>query len=269
MIVDVHTHIFPPRFIEQRAALAVWDTGFGELYANPKARMATADQLLTSMAAAGVDVSVACGFWWRDPALAAEHAAYLVEAARASAGRLVPFVPGLDPPAGAAGLGEARVATAEDASTLASRATARDLPLLAHCSEEPGHEYPGKHGGLTPTALWHLLRDHPGVRVIAAHWGGGFPFYALMPEVRTALEAGRVLFDTAASPLLYEPRIFRVVADLVGSDLIAWGSDFPLGNQQADLAAVEAAVPDLEERAAILGGNATRFLGLTPPDPTP
>ena len=167
------------------------------------------------------------------------------------------------------GLGEARVATTEDASTLASTATARDLPLLAHCSEEPGHEYPGKHGGLTPAALWHLLRDHPEVRVIAAHWGGGFPFYALMPEVRTALEAGRVLFDTAASPLLYEPRIFRVVADLVGSDLIAWGSDFPLRNQQADRAAVEAAVPDLEERAAILGGNATRFLGLTPPDPTP
>lgn len=265
MIVDVHTHIFPPRFIEERARLARLDPAFAEMYAVPQAKMATAEDLLASMAVAGVDVSVACGFWWRDPTLAAEHAAYLVEAARASGGRLLPFVPGLEPPPGAGGLGEARVATDEDASTLARTAVAHGLPLLTHCSEEPGHEYPGKQGGLTPAALWRLLRDHEDARVIAAHWGGGFPFYALMPEVRTALEARRVLFDTAASPLLYDPRVFRTVADLIGSDRIAWGSDYPLRGQRADRAAVEAALPDPQERAAILGGNAARFLGLTPP----
>ena len=83
-----------------------------------------------------------------------------------------------------------------------------------------------------------------------------------MPEVRALLESGRMLFDTAASPLLYEPRVFRAVCDLVGSELVAWGSDFPLRSQAADRAAVEAALPDLEERAAVLGGNAARFLHL-------
>jgi predicted TIM-barrel fold metal-dependent hydrolase len=268
MIVDVHTHVFPPRFIEDRARLATLDPGFAALYDNPNAKMATAEDLLASMDAAGVDVAVACGFWWRDTALAAEHADYLVASAEASHGRISAFVPGLDPPPGCAGIGEVRISAAEDASDLARAAASRALPLLVHCTEEPGHEYPGKHGGFTPGALWRFLRDHEDVRVIAAHWGGGFPFYALMPEVRALLEGGRVLFDTAASPLLYDPRVFRAVADLAGSDLIAWGSDFPLRSQRADRAAVEAAVPDPEERAAILGGNAARFLGLTAPPVT-
>jgi predicted TIM-barrel fold metal-dependent hydrolase len=262
MIVDVHTHIFPPRLIAQRASLAALDPAFGELYADPRAKMATAEDLLASMQAASVDVSVACGFWWQDPALAAEHAAYLIEAARTSAGRIVPFVPGLDPPAGAAGLGEVRLHSPEDAPRLAEAAGAASLALLAHCTEEPGHEYPGKYGGFTPGGLWRFLGTHESVRVIAAHWGGGLSFYALMPEVRRLLASGRVLFDTAASPLLYDPRIFRVVCDLLGSDLVAWGSDFPLRSQTADRAAVEAALPDLEERASVLGGNAARFLGL-------
>ncbi|MEZ4553631.1 MAG: amidohydrolase family protein [Dehalococcoidia bacterium] len=263
MIVDVHTHVFPPRFIEERHRLLARDPAFAALYASPKARMATADALIASMDAAAVDVSVACGFWWRDAALAAEHAAYLVEVAAASRGRIVPFVPGLAPPLGAGGVGEVRIDPADDLAPLAEVARAHALPLLVHCTEEPGHEYPGKHGGFTPGALWRFLRDYEDVRVVAGHWGGGLPFYALMPEVRAFFEAGRVLFDTAASPLLYDPRIFRTVSDLAGADVVAWGSDFPLRGQVADRAAVEAALPDPEQRAAILGGNAARFLGLT------
>lgn len=263
MIVDVHTHIFPPRFIAQRTQLIDHDPSFAELYSDPRAKLATAEELLASMDAAGVDVSVACGFWWHDASLAAEHAAYLIEVAAASDGRIVPFVPGIaSVPSGAQGLGEVRLHAPSEVEAIAEVATASELPLLVHSTEEPGHEYPGKRGGFTPGDLWRLLRGHEDVRVIAAHWGGGFPFYALMAEVRALLESGRMLFDTAASPLLYEPRVFRTVCDLAGSELVAWGSDFPLRSQAADRAAVEAALPELEERAAVLGGNAARFLGL-------
>ncbi len=262
MILDVHTHVFPPSFIARRAAIAARDPSFGELYGDGRARMATAEELLASMDAAGVDVAVACGFWWRDAGLAAEHAAYLVEVAAASVGRVIPFVPTTDVPGGARGIGEVRLHASGDAEMVATAAATSELPVLVHCTEEAGHEYPGKRGGFTPRDLWRLLRDHEEVRCIAAHWGGGFPFYALMPEVRALLDGGRLLFDTAASPLLYEPRVFRAVCDLVGSDLVAWGSDFPLRSQAADRAAVEAALPDLDERAAVLGGNAARFLGL-------
>lgn len=263
MIVDVHTHIFPPRFVAERGRLAGLDPTFALMYRDPRARMATAEDLLASMAEAGVDVSVACGFWWHDPALAVEHAAYLAGAAEASDGRILAFAPGTsDLAQGARGIGEVRLHAAGDEERVAAAALASDLPLLAHCTEEAGHEYPGKHGGFTPGGLWRFLRDYPDVRVVAAHWGGGFPFYALMPEVRALLAGGRVLFDTSASHLLYEPRVFRAVTDLVGSDLVAWGSDFPLRRQAVDRAAVEAAVADPEERAAILGRNAERFLRL-------
>ena len=269
MIVDIHTHVFPPRFIAERARLVAAEPAFAELYASPQARMADADALLASMDGADVDVSVAAGFWWRDRALAEEHAAYLVEAAARSGGRLVPFVPlpARDAPPGAAGVGEVREADpAVVADQIDARLDARALPLLAHCSEEVGHGYPGKTGGLTPGGLWTLLEAQPAARVIAAHWGGGFPFSALMPEVRALIDAGRLVFDTAASTLLYGPLAARHGVALAGRDAVCWGSDFPLRAQAIDRAAIAAAFASGPagdaDRDAVLGGNAARFLRL-------
>ena len=264
MIVDVHTHIFPPRMIAARAELAAADAGFTELYGDPHARMATAFDLLASMDAAGIDVSVASGFWWQSAVHAAEHRAYIFEVAAASNGRILPFVPlAPDEPiqaaAGATGLGEVRVTAA---GPWTAKAAANGLPLLVHCSEEVGHAYAGKAGGLRPGALWGLVSAHAGIRVIAAHWGGGFPFYALMPEVRAVLGSGRLVFDTAASSLLYDPRVFEVATNLVGEGLVLWGSDFPLRAQADDRARTEAAIRDLGLRAAIMGDNAARLLHL-------
>ena len=44
---------------------------------------------------------------------------------------------------------------------------------------------------------------------------------------------------------------------------MCWGSDFPLRDQAAERAAIESALPYGIEREMVLGGNATRFLGLT------
>ncbi len=49
MIVDFHTHIFPPDVIARRGELAIRDPWFGALYGNPRAKMATAGDLLASM----------------------------------------------------------------------------------------------------------------------------------------------------------------------------------------------------------------------------
>lgn len=276
VIVDVHTHAFPPAMIARRAALARADADFAALYADPRARMATADDLLASMDRAGVDLAVAAGFWWRAPAHAEEHAAYLLAAAARSDGRLLPFVPiAYGSPgaralardyaaAGAAGFGEARIGDrGEDAAAawLTGVLAGPGLPLLAHCSEAAGRGYAGKAGGFTPAGLWRLLEGRA-LRVVAAHWGGGFPFHALMPEVRALLAGGRLAFDSAASALLYEPRAFVEVARLAGPELALWGSDYPLRAQDRDRAHLERAVADPALRAALLGGNAARFLGL-------
>ena len=83
-----------------------------------------------------------------------------------------------------------------------------------------------------------------------------------MPEVRTHLAGGRLAFDTAAMPLLYEPRLFDAARALLGDGLVLWGSDFPLRDQRADRAGIEAALGDDAERAAVLGGNAAQLLSL-------
>ncbi len=291
MIVDVHTHAFPPAMVAARDRLAGADAGFEALYANPRARMATADEVIEAMDGAGVDRAVVAGFAWESPDLCAVHADYLLDAAEGSGGRLLPFVPvptaflgGVDIEAdamrawlepiaarGAAGLGEIRLgggprpATIEEqvfaANRLASLVAGFDLPLLAHASEEAGHEYPGKAGGFTSGGLWRLLASHP-VRVIAAHWGGGLPFHALMPEVRAVLNEGRLLFDSAASKYLYDPPIFGTVSGLVGTEHVAWGSDYPLRGMATDRADAEAATGEGALRDAVLGGNAARFLGI-------
>lgn len=277
MIIDAHTHVFPPRMIERRGRLVPADGGFAELYGEAKARMVSADALIESMDRAGVDVSVICGFWWQSPDHAEEHAAYLLDAAAASGGRLIPFVPVAGSGAvldatlerlvrfGARGLGEVRPGNAEAADTALERAaSAFGLPALVHSSETVGHQYAGKAGGYEVGDLWRLLEERPSVRVIASHWGAGLPFFALMPELRAHIEAGRLAFDTAASAYLYEPRVFEAVIALAGVDSVLWGSDFPLRDQAKDRAEAEAAIEDDVAREAILGGNAARFLGLSP-----
>jgi len=61
MIIDFHTHIFPQEVRENREEYLTRDRTFAEMYANPKAKIATAEELLQSRDEHGVDVSVALG----------------------------------------------------------------------------------------------------------------------------------------------------------------------------------------------------------------
>ncbi len=296
MIIDAHAHVFAPRLIARRDELLDTETVFAELYGDAAAKMATADDVLASMDEAGVDKSIICNFAWSDGDLVDESNAYILEAAAKSGGRLIPFVSvhfgeGFaahgrgetdDAPAtgrndirtafrrlataGARGIGELgpassgyNLANSDEADLLGWAAAAFDLPLLLHVSEPVGHAYAGKEG-LPIEALYAFAKSAAGVTIIAAHWGGGLPFYALMPEVRAAMDL--VYFDTAASHLLYEPAIYRHAIDLVGVEKILWGSDFPLTTQAKALERTRAAGLSEAALAAVLGGNATALLGL-------
>lgn len=296
MIIDSHAHVFPPAIIDRRADLLGEERAFAEIYGDAAAKMATADQLLASMDAAGVGRSVAVNFAWHSEALVDETNAYIIDQAGRSGGRLIPFVSVYfgesagahgraetdDAPAvvrndvrskirrlataGARGIGELRpehsaynLANSDEADLLAWAAAAFDLPILVHASEPVGHSYPGKRG-LALEALYAFARAQSGVTIIAAHWGGGLPFYALMPEVRDALDS--MYFDTAASHLLYEPEVYRRVIDLVGVEKILWASDFPLTTHQHALERARDAGLTDNELAAITGGNIARLLSL-------
>ena len=76
-----------------------------------------------------------------------------------------------------------------------------------------------------------------------------------------------VYYDTAASPLMYDPTVWSRVTSLVGADRVLFGSDFPLNlYPRLDERPVMARLVD-EARAAgmadgVMGQNAARVLGL-------
>jgi hypothetical protein len=279
MIIDFHTHIFPPRFIEQREALLRAEPHLAEIYASPKARMATAEEVVASMGQDGVDASVVLGANWGSAERCREANDYLLESAARYPGRLIAFC-GL--PAGGSqaavreiercarggvrGVGELRPDAMGielgDETAMASLAEAMQrhrLILLLHTSEPVGHTYPGK-GRLTPQVVYPFLLRFPGLTVVCAHWGGGLPFYALMPEVARALE--NTYFDTAASPFLYRPQIYGQAIQIVGEEKVLFGSDFPLMPQGRPMAEVRSLSLPQHIEELILGGNAARLLGL-------
>ncbi|HWO93370.1 MAG TPA: amidohydrolase family protein [Dehalococcoidia bacterium] len=282
MIVDAHTHVFPPSIAASRDAYLRRDATFAALYSTPKSRIATPEQLISSMDRSGIDVSIALGFGWSSNQLCTEGNETVMAAAAANP-RLIAFAtvwPGEPDVAyreaercargGCRGLGELRPRgsgsgpsyslSGEAGDALASAARDFDLTLLFHVSEPVGHRYPGKEG-LEIAELAEFCARYPDVRVIAAHWGGGLPFYLLMPEMRTAL--ANVWFDTAATSLLYRDDVFRVAASLSAVDRVLFGSDFPLLDQARQRKLIENA-PGLsdDDRLAILGENAARLFGL-------
>jgi uncharacterized protein len=136
---------------------------------------------------------------------------------------------------------------------------ALDRPLIVHVSEPVGHRYPGK-GDVSPIAAWRLAARHPRLRIVFAHWGGGLPYFELMPEVRAAL--ANTYYDSAATTYLYDFRIFQVTAELIGAERVLFATDYPLLRQGPFLDRVRALNLDESDLRRILGENAARLLGV-------
>jgi predicted TIM-barrel fold metal-dependent hydrolase len=247
LIVDAHTHIFPPEFVREREAIAPRDEWFAELYQSPKALLASEEDILASMDEAGITCSIVCGFPWKDSGLCREHNDYLLDVASRNTGRIaaVATVSPTQPDAaeeaarclkaGAVGIGELNadaqrfdLMNPEPLAAVAEVCRAFDRPLLIHVSEPVGHRYPGK-GTSTPDRLLRFLLEFPDVGVVAAHWGGGLPCYELMAEVAELTR--NLVYDSAASSYLYRASVFPTVIDLVGADRVLMATDYPVLRQ--------------------------------------
>ncbi|HUF54203.1 MAG TPA: amidohydrolase family protein [Dehalococcoidia bacterium] len=271
MIIDFHTHVFPPEVRDGRADYAHKDATFAEMYTQAKASIATSDDLLESMASTGVDASVACGFAWRDHENIVRHNDYLLEAAAQSEGRIIPFVTvnmageraeaeiARCAEAGARGIGELRPENqgwelnGESGHRLARLADEYDLPLLFHVTEEEGHEYPGKRG-CSLASFREFALMHPGLTIIGAHLGGDIYRTPAPPDV---------FVDTAAVPFLHKPPQQPAVLGAVSPDRLLFASDFPLIDQARALRELREALPERDTLAMALGANAAGILSLT------
>ena len=279
MIIDFHTHVFPPRIKNNRSRYIDSDPCFAILYSDKKSEIATAEELIDSMDRDGIDVSVIVNLGWTTHELCVETNDYILESIARYPRRLIGFC-AVQPKSyeaaiaeiercvrgGIRGVGELRPDTqlfdfsdAELMQPFVEALRKHRLILLTHTSEPVGHNYPGK-GNITPDTLYPFIASFPDVTVVCAHWGGGLPFYALMPEVKKAMK--NVYFDTAASPFLYSPQVYKQVSQLVGADRILFGSDYPLLAQSRLLQEINHADLPAKDRNLILSGNARRLLDI-------
>jgi predicted TIM-barrel fold metal-dependent hydrolase len=279
MIIDFHTHVFPPQIKQNRGKYIEADPCFALLYSQKDARLATATELIASMDKEGVDISVITNIGWTTHELCVETNDYILESIARYPKRLIGF--GAVQPSsyqaapdeiercangGIKGIGELRpdvqlldITDRHLMSLFMESLRKHKLTLLVHASEPVGHHYPGK-GSITPRRLYSLITDFPEVPIVCAHWGGGLPFYALMPEVKKALK--NVYFDTAASPFLYSPEVYRQVSQMVGNDKVLFGSDWPLLSPGRLLKEINSLNLPEATRDLILSGNARKLLGI-------
>ena len=129
----------------------------------------------------GVDHAVAMGMVWADYEVAVEANDYLIEAVSDNPSRITGFA-SVNPAWGDAAVDEAQRCTAAglrgigelhpdtqgiaiadlaEMSPLMDFARSLDLPVLIHCSEPVGHQYPGK-GYTTPGKGLAAHRELPG-----------------------------------------------------------------------------------------------------------
>lgn len=279
MLIDSHVHIFPNSFRLERQSLVEKDLTFRQLYSNPNTHMVTADELISAMDESGVDVSVMVGIGWQNFELARMYNDYILDAQSRFPNRLIGYC-AVNPQwgqlavveaqrcleAGLKGVGELHPDTQgfnlnEDptVNSLMELIVHFEVPILVHSSEPIGHDYPGK-GTVNPTKLIAFIQNFKEAQIICAHWGGGLPFYSLMPEIADLLK--NVSFDSAASPFLYDSAVFSVVTRLVGPEKVLFGSDFPLVSPKRMLKQIRDNHFSPETLALILGGNAHRLLNL-------
>lgn len=274
MIIDTHTHIFPEQVKQNRSRYFDNEPEFKLLYNSPKAAICNVVDLLKSMDRYKVDISIICGFPWRNPeftkhnndiviesvqkypdrikglvcfdtkwAGAANEAHRCIDAGLCGAGELAFYLSGID-----------KAALTSLDPVMAVLREKGNLPCMIHTNEPVGHKYPGK----TPVTLeqiYILAKTYPDNKIILAHWGGGIFFYNIMKkETKGILK--NIWYDTAASPFLYDSQIFDLAVDAGVIERVLLGTDFPLLNPGRYYKDIDNSKINSFQKEQILGKNA-------------
>jgi len=279
MIIDFHTHIFPKEIRENREKYFPSEPAFKLLYGRTGSKLAGAGELVDSMDSRDVDISVIFGFPWKNSDTFKKHNDYIIKSTERYPDRLTGFccidifsrkaIPEVMRclESGLSGVGElAFYESGIDEESINRLEPVmeiclnKNLPVLIHTNEPIGHQYPGK----TPNTfrqIHRLITKFPENKMVLAHWGGGIFFFSLLKkEVKESFN--NVYFDTAASPFLYDTKIYRVAINILGQGRIIFGSDFPLLGPEKYFKELEQAGLSKEEVDSICRGNAARLLNL-------
>ncbi len=296
-IIDAHVHLYPEELNRARVAWAKergedhWATLCTRVRKNGRAVQGFpgVDELLRAMDEAGVERAVLQGWYWENHATCVWQNRFYAECVRAHGDRLSAFATvhadaGKEAviaeirrvkAEGFCGLGELSphsqgVSVGDEAwQAVLALAGELGLPVNLHMTEPEGRSYPGK----VETPLGDFVRmakAHPRTTFVLAHWGARLPLSVELGAEALALD--NLYYDTAASPLIYSPVVAGEMLARFGAGRVIFGSDYPLflypnapeqpSSMRAFVDEFRAAGLSEAERAAVLGGNAARVIGL-------
>lgn len=131
------------------------------------------------------------------------------------------------------------------------------MPVISHVGA--GGDAAANDRG-APSALRALADDLPDLNLIACHYGG----YHRLDEAEEHVVGSRVTLETSWPPTLAELEPERLVALIRrhGADRVVYGSDWPMADPAAEIAAIRNLGLTDDEVDGILGGNVARLLGL-------
>ena len=291
-VVDAHIHMYPREVFADPIA---WGKAQGEPWwtycvAPPHKPTlqgwADIPRLLSDLKRAGIGQAVMLGWYWERQETCELQNQWFIDWCRQYPDTLLGFATvqpnsgqrGLDDvqralDAGLCGIGEllpqAQGFTFKDEKwgRLVELAVERDVPINLHVTD-PLSFNPQACTKATPLENYvQLVRDFPDAKFILAHWGGGIPFFELNSTIGALFK--NVLYDTAASPLLYDNKVYRRVVDLIGADRILFGTDYPLLTHprisqepgfMLDLADARSGGLTPGEEEKVMGGNLLRLL---------
>lgn len=293
-IIDAHIHAYPPEVFAEPLKWgpahreAWWTYCVAPPHQPTLQGWATVGQLVLDMDAAGIDQVVMLGWYWENQATCDLQNSWFLDWHRAFPDRIQAFAcvnPAAGAPgresleraldAGLCGIGELLPQAQggdlldDNWSRVCALAAARGVPINLHVTDPLGVN-PESCVKATPLEPYlAMIKVHQSTKFIFAHWGGGIPFYELNPRLKPLFK--NVYYDTAASPLLYDPSVYRHLVGIVGAERVLFGTDYPLFTHpwiekipdfRHDLADARGAGLTPAELDLVLGGSAARLLGL-------
>ncbi|MDR0322663.1 MAG: amidohydrolase family protein [Treponema sp.] len=271
-------HITPPEISENPKKYAKKEPYFAMLSKNPHNRYASAEDIIASFEDGVIDHAVVFGFAFKDLGLCRLVNDYVIEKVKEFPEKLTGFmsispnVRGMEREiarcydAGLRGIGEIypegqriNIDNKKETAPLISACLERDMPLIVHVNEPVGHYYHGK-SDIPLKKIEKFIENSMGAKIVLAHWGGGIFLYETMKEIKEKFT--NVYYDIAATPFLYDERIYNSAKALGLCEKILFASDFPLLPQSRYMEGLEKSNLSAEEKRLILSENAKRLLGL-------
>ena len=243
-IIDAHVHIYPPEFKDERGLIAKREPWFDKLTQSKVHKWGTAEELIAHMDKNNISTSFVTGFAFKDLGLCRISNDYVLSASKRFPNRIKalsvvsPNEPGASveiarcAAEGAIGIGEIfpsgqnfDITDSRETWRLVNSCREHNLFIMIHTAEQIGHDYEGK-GKVGANEAAKFCCNHPGIKVVFSHFGGGLWASETMPEMKLILS--NAYYDTAAMPWLYNEKILDAIFAIGVGHKILFGSDWPI-----------------------------------------